>query len=380
MGSFVKNPNSEMRVIIVDFQHLAYNYAFGGAKALTSTLEVNGVPQVIDTTIPAYTIKQLHRWANKGSNPLVVCFDGQNSTRSKKYYFAKLNGINADGTPVGYKEDRQSQSSKFYEGINLTQNFLLNAGVCCLRAENYEADDLVKAAVDRAKEIYPNTPIDIFTGDQDLVPLVDDQVSVFLRSKKLTWAVSKELEKPHYVQLTPANYQDYMETVTDFKNLRVPYNTVLLKKLLRGKKADSIPGIPKLTPTKYNKIVNGLIEDGYNLEELCVYDSPVATICYRGTEEPIPEELIDSTPREQKMIKFSDPPALVNLMQALSNYLNEDELKHVHDTYIGVNLNGAFTGLGNYNRKPAVLKSEIKGYDMVALQQQVAPLKINLPL
>lgn len=378
--SFVPNSQTKQRVIIVDFQHLAYNYAYGGASALSSTLMVNGVPKIVDTTIPAYTIKQLHRWADRGFNPLVVCFDGQGSTRSKKYYFATKNGVNSDGTAVGYKEDRSSQSSKFYEGINLTQNFLLEGGVCCLRAENYEADDLIKAAVDRAKEIYPDLPIDIFTGDQDLLPLVDEQVSVFLRSKKLTWAVTKELEKSHYVQVTPDNYQEYVETLSDFKGLQVPYNTVLLKKLLRGKKADNIPKLPKMTPTRYNKILNSLIEDGYNLSELCVYDAPVSSICYRGTEQPIPEELIESTPREQKMIKFSDPPALNNLLEALSPYLTEDELQHVHDTYIGVNLNGAFTGLGDYNRRPAVLKADIKGYDMVKLQQVVSTLKINLPL
>lgn len=378
--AFTPSETDKRRVVIVDFQHLAYSFAFGGATALSATLQINGVPKIVDTTIPAYSIKMLHRWADKGFNPLVVCFDGQGSTRSKKYYFASKNGVTNDGTAVGYKEDRSSQSSKFYEGINLTQNFLIQGGVCCLRAENYEADDLIKASVDKAKIQYPNLPIDIMTGDQDLVPLVDDQVSVFLRSRKMTWAVSKDLERAHYVQLTPANYQEYMETLTDFKNLNVPYNTVLLKKLLRGKKADNIPAIPKLTPTKYNKILNGLLEDGYNLEELCVYDAPVKTICYRGTEEPIPENMIDSVPKEQKMLKFSDPPALVTLLEALSNYLTEDELQHVHDTYIGINLNGAFTGLGEYSRRPANITADIKGYDMVDLQRQVSVLKINLPL
>lgn len=377
---FKPSETDKRRVIIVDFQHLAYIYAFGGAKALTATLKIDGVPKIVDTTIPAYTIKTLHRWADKGFNPLVVCFDGANSTRSKKYYFASKNGVNDSGEAVGYKSDRKYQSDKFYEGINLTQNFLLNGGVCCLRAENYEADDLIKVAVDKAKEQYPDLPIDVFTGDQDLVPLVDEQVSVYLRSKKLTWAESKELEKPHYVQLRPYNYQEYMESLTDFKNLNVPYNTVLLKKLLRGKKADNIPAIPKMTPTKYNKIVDALIEDGYDLSKMCIYDVPVATICYRGTEEPIPEDLIESTPREQKMIKFSDPVALTKLLDALSPHLTEDELKHVHDTYIGINLNGAFTGLGDYNRRPAVLKADIKGYDMIELQKQLNDLKIKLPL
>ena len=60
--AFEQNLSDKRRIVIVDFLHLAYNYAFGGAKALSSTLEINGVPQVVDTTIPAYTIKTLHRW------------------------------------------------------------------------------------------------------------------------------------------------------------------------------------------------------------------------------------------------------------------------------------------------------------------------------
>ena len=153
-----------------------------------------------------------------------------------------------------------------------------------------------------------------------------------------------------------------------------------MKKLLRGKKADNIPKLPKMTPTRYNKIIDSLFEEGYNLADLCRYDAPVATICYRGTEEPIPEDIVDTVPRENKMIKFSDPIVLNNLLEALSPHLTEDELTHVHDTYIGVNLNGAFTELGDYNRRPAVIKADIKGYDMVQLQKVVSVLKINLPL
>lgn len=63
---FKRDPNDKRRVIIVDFSHMAWSYAFGQATGLTSTLTVNGVPQTVDTTIPAYTIKTLHRWSEGG--------------------------------------------------------------------------------------------------------------------------------------------------------------------------------------------------------------------------------------------------------------------------------------------------------------------------
>ena len=190
---FVRSETDKRRVVIVDVSHLFYKYAFGGAASLSATITVDGVPQVVDTTLPAYTIKQLHRWSNFGFNPLVVCFDGKYGNRSRKAYFAKYNGLRPGAEPVGYKGSRQSQDQRFYDGVNITRNLLVDGGVVCLKADGYEADDLVKAAVDASKAQYPDLPIDVITGDQDLVPLVDDQVSVFLSSRKMTWAEDKSI-------------------------------------------------------------------------------------------------------------------------------------------------------------------------------------------
>lgn len=378
--AFTKSETDKRRVIIVDFSHLAYKYAYGGASALSSTIMVDGQPKRVDTTIPAYTIKQIHRWSNFGYYPTVVCFDGAGCSRSRKAYFAKHNGTTDGAEPIGYKGTRESQDSRFYDGINITMNLLMQGGVCCLRADGYEADDLIKAAVDKSKELYPNLPIDVITGDADLVPLVDDQVSVFLSSRKITWAESKDLEKRNYAQLTPNNYQDYMESLSAYKNLLVPYNTVLLTKLLRGDKSDEIPAYPKFTPTKYNNLIESLIEDGYDLSEICKYETPKGVISYRGTEEPIPEELIESTPKEQKMIKFKEPECLTKLCNILSDYLDEDIVNHVRFIYNGINLNGAFVDLpDNFKRKPAVLTAKIEGYLASNLQQAVSGVQIRLP-
>ena len=371
---------SKQKVIIVDVSHMFYKYAYGGANALSSTIKVDGALQQVDTTLPTYTIKQLHRWSNGGINPLVVCFDGRGCSKSRKAYFTKASG-EYDGSEVGYKGSRSSQDSRFYDGINLTMNLLLEGGVCCLKADGYEADDLIFAAVKKAKKDYPDSEIHVITGDVDLVPLVDDQVSVFLSSRKVTWAREKEDEKLHYIQLTPENYQDYMEGLTNFKNLYVPYNTVLLAKCLRGDKSDDIKGYPKFTPTKYKNLIQSMIDDGVDLANLFRYDEPIATLCYRGTEEPIPEDLIKSTPKEQKMIKFSEPRKLTEMCNVLSNYLDEDIVNYVRFIYNGINLNGAFTGLPDgFNRKPIKVAAEIKGYSHGDLAKSVGRVQINLPV
>ena len=377
---FVRSQTDKRVVVIVDISGLFYKYAFGGASALQATIKVDGVPRVVDTTLPAYTIKQLHRWSNYGFNPLAVCFDGAGANKSRKAYFAKYNGIREGAEPVGYKGTREIQDNRFYEGVNLTRALLQQGGVPVYQAEGYEADDLIKAAVDRAKIQYPDLPIHVITGDQDLIPLVDDQVSVFLASRKTTYAEEPEHERRGYVQLTPRTYDTYVSTLTEFSKLLTPYNTVLLKKLLRGKKADEIPAYPKFTPTKYNKLIESLVADGYDLTTLFRYDAPVATICYRGTEEPIPLDLVDSTPKERKMIKFSEPKVITEMCDLLSHYLDDDIIRHIRFIYNGINLNAAFTGLPEmFMRRPAQLTSSIEPYLASQLQYAVGQVQINLP-
>lgn len=380
MGEFIRDASDQRRVVIVDISGMFYKFAFGGASALSATIMVDGQPKVVDTTLAAYSIKMLHRWSAGGFNPLVVCFDTAGSNRCRKAYFAK-HAAETGTQAVGYKESRSFNDSTFYDGVNITMNLLRNGGVCCLKAENYEADDLIKAAVDKAKEVYPHLPIDIITGDQDLIPLVDDQVSVFISSRRMTWAEEKSIEKRNYVQLRPDNYQAYIETLTEFKNLQMPYNTVLLKKLLRGKKADDVPGFPKFTPTKFNNLVIQMQEDGHDLGDLFRYGTPIKEIVYRGTQEPIPPELIESVPREQKMLKFHDPVELMRICDVLGQYLPDGVIEHVKFIYRGINLNGAFVDVPEtFKRKPAVITAPIEGYLASKLQQAVSVVRINLPV
>ena len=384
---FKRSETDKRRVIIVDVSHLFFKYAYGGATSLSSTIMVDGVPTRVDTTLPTYTIKQIHRWAQGGYNPTVVCFDGKGCSNSRHAYFVQ-NHLRSGN--IDYKAGRDKQDDKFFEGINITMNLLMQGGVCVLKGDGYEADDLIKASVDRCKIDYPDLPIDVITGDVDLVPLVDDQVSVFLSSRKITYATEKSIEKLHYVQLTPDNYQSYMESLSAFKTLLVPYNTVLLSKILRGDKSDKIIPYMKMTPTKYNQLLINMIEAGEDLSTLCYYDNPVETLCYRGTEEPIPLELIESTPKEQKMIKFSDPPCLTRLLEVLSKYYvpnpkneldtMEGFLEHVRIVYNGINVNCAYTGLGDaFNRHPAKVKS-VTTYSAAQLQQVVSCVMITLPI
>ena len=375
---FRKSETDGRRVRIIDVTHMFYKYANGGMPHLSANVMMNGQLVRVDTTLPSGVIKAIHRWSRQGYNPTVVCFDSKGCSRSRKAYFTQHS--EQEEQKSEYKGKRDIQDSRFYEGINLTMNLLLSGGVTVLKADGYEADDLVKAAVDKAKSTYPDLPIDVITGDADLIPLVDDQVSVYIASRKLTWSESSDIEIRHYFQLRPYNYQEYCEGLTAFKSLTVPYNTVLLTKLLRGDKSDNIEGYPKFTPTKYKKLIQKMQEDNVDIANTFLYDAPVKKYVYRGTEEVIPDSLLDATPTEKKAIKYFEPRALTKITEVLSKYLDEDIVKHARFVYNGINLNGAFTDVPErFKRRPIVVK-EVKGYVSGELARAVSVVDINIPI
>lgn len=261
-----KPTSKSNRVLIVDFNHMAHNFSYSGTR-LTRTIKVGNNVETIDTTIANGSIKNIFNWSKGGQFPTIVCFD--RPCPSRKAYFIKEQPQGVDGE---YKGKRESMSGTMFSGVSLAQDLLERGGVPCLYMNNWEADDLIFLAIEKAKELYPNHYIDLVTNDADMLPLVDKQVSVFFRSKKFTWAESKDLEKNRYIQVTPFNFQETVEGLSSFKGMYVPYNSLLLYKILRGDSADGIVSPFKkgtMTPRRLATMVwqmeNGKLKKGYKL-------------------------------------------------------------------------------------------------------------------
>ena len=362
------------RVIIVDFNHMAHTYINSGHR-LSKTVVINGVPQTVDTTVQSGTIKAIHRWSNHGSNPTAVCFDSP--VPARKAYFAKNFDMGVDGDDA-YKGRRVAMSGDLFDAIGMVKDILVSAGVSCYKAHNYEADDLIFACVQRAKKDYPDLPIDVITNDADLLPLVDDQVSVFLRSKKGSWAESKDIEKAHYIQVTPMNYQAVVEDLSSYRKFSIPYNSLLLHKLLRGDSSDNIKSVKKrFPPKKYNALIEELLNKGFDLSKLFRYGE-----CRKSYVSISSGEVVDeSHDKNDLAIKYNDPQELVDMIDVLCWYIDDEEvIAHIKKMYRGMNLNQAYTGLGNISRKPAELKSPISQFNEGVLQSKLVPLDIRLKL
>ena len=379
--SFVRSETDNRRVIIVDYNHLAHTYLHGGAARLTHTVNINGVNHTIDTTIQNYTIKAIFRWANKGQNPTAVCFDSPCACR-KAYIAQQGLGIDTGAGAGEYKGGRSSLDSSVFDSINMTANMLQRAGVCCYKLNNFEADDLVAACVKRAKEQYPDLPIDVICNDADLLPLVDEQVSVFYRSRKYTFAESKDIEKPHYIQVMPSNYQDLIEDMSAYKNLKVPYNTLLLAKLLRGDKSDNIKGHPDIKPKIYKELIS-LMESNPDIDlgNLIRYTEPVPVIYTLDKSRVLTQEEAMKLDRNEYIVEYKGNEQYDKMIEVLSEYLTEDVIEHIKKVYWGINLNTPFTTLGErFNRTPAKIVNDIKGFSAGALQQECSKLNIKLPM
>ena len=358
------------RIVIIDFNHIAHAYSHSSFR-LSERVLINGQLEEVDTTIQTGALKCINRWANRGNNPVAVCFDSP--VPGRKCYYAKAFNMGVD-TDQEYKGGRSKMSNLLYDSITMCESLLKKGGVTCFRAHNYEADDLVFACIQAAKRDYPGVPIDVITNDADLVPLVDETVSVFLRSKKNTWAEDKSIEKAHYIQIRPYNYQEVIQGLSAFSKFYMPYNTVLLHKLLRGDSSDNINGIKKLfPPKKYNAMVSEMQNDGVDIGNIFRYGICIPHYCLRDTRAEVSREFALAN-KEACMVRYDDPMELKAILDVLSRYVGftgkvDEVLGFVEKMYKGMNLNQAYVGMGNISRTPASINKPISGYNFSALRE-----------
>lgn len=258
-----------MRYVIIDYMHLAHRSKY--AQPLSAKVNVNGMPTEIDTTIPNYTIKNIVRYSDLGANKVAVCFEGGETYR--KAYFG---GGSDKGD--GYKGGRVGQNTDFYAGCDLTLRVLLAGGVSCYRKAGFEADDLVASLVASIKLTDTKTPIDVVTNDADLLPLVDEQVSVYKRAS-LEYYEQGCPRLAKYYQVTPRSYSAFLETTSDFKGFYMPYNTMLLNKMLRGDPSDNIQASVKgYGKVKFSALVQQMEADGVDFGQVFRYENDFDTV------------------------------------------------------------------------------------------------------
>lgn len=256
-----------MSIMIIDYQHLAYKTFAPSITPLFKPMMVDGVMKQINTTIPTYTIKSIWNYSGKGSIRCAVTLEGGASSRES--YFESLG--------VEYKAGREKLSPQMRKGIDLAIQLMLDGGVSCYRSAGFESDDQIYTLVRAIKESGYTEPVYIVTNDHDMLPLVDKQVSVYLRSTR-TVSMGASPKLKGYFQVTPESWDDFTYLSTRYgksgqNGYIVPYNSVMLFKMLRGDASDSIKGIKGYGAKKYNKVIQQMLDDDVSFETIFRYEN-----------------------------------------------------------------------------------------------------------
>ena len=403
-------------VWVVDFNHLIHKY-FQGMRAkgvtLTADVAVERVDSmgsvyienvVVDTTVLSAMLKFFaNRLSGAGYNPMVICADSK--IWSRKEYMKDL--LKREGKGGTYKSGRPKLAPDWWSSAELCLNLLKSIGVCVLKKDNYEADDLIAEAVRVAKIQYPNNPICVSTGDLDMVPLVDEQVSVYMYPATQTFAEDGYPELNNYEQITPRSYKRILERKTSVKKLGgfANYNTLLATKIIRGDSSDTIPCMkgffrkPKRLVDLLQKVAEEEEFKEFRYEPCEVYYEHKPTgkrysvLPYQRqldrynapTLASVPfstEGLSETFQASDWFVKIEEPTEKVDQMVSIlqRHGLTDDEGEQFRDRYRAMNLNGAFLFMSNpqHRRKPyRMLEPMEYGADYVIPPMDLALLTVQ---
>lgn len=383
------------RIVLVDLNSIArsaYAIQYGTDLGSYYTLP-SGESGYIKTTMISIVVKFITNLTSNGTQP-VYCF-GDSPIWSRKVYMGslyneKVGGKSAESTE--YKGNRGGADSEFFKGMRIIENILVASGVPVIRQENYEADDLIYAFGMCMYRQYPNYYIDIITGDSDMIPMVNDRISVYYKSKKLTFSEEGHPKRRGYYQITPNSYEDICQDMSKTKGHIIPYNTLLLHKIIRGD-SDNVNILSKdWKPKLYNEFINDYgynwgfqlpysdytskiveIDSGNEVEDLANYQGnkgnlkkvyelednsiDIVVACAKALEYKYNDE-IDAHNQSIDEAEAKSGRVLKSKKRKERLNLRTDLIK---ERYLGMNLNGAFSsemvgGDSSKARKPFLVR------------------------
>ena len=192
-------------LFLIDGNSLAYRAFFALPESIATS---TGMPTNAIFGFASMLVKILTDYGPKAT---VVVWDAGDTGRK-------------DGLPE-YKAQRSSRPDLLKEQWPHLEPLVDAFGYRNLRAEGYEADDVIASIAERAKHAEPPIPVMVVTGDRDAYQLVDDGVRIMTTSRGIT--DTKVYDRDGVIE----RYGIPPELVPDFIGLK-------------GDTSDNIPGVP----------------------------------------------------------------------------------------------------------------------------------------
>ena len=323
-------------LFLIDLSHVIYRYYYtiGFKEGIDYEYKDNQF-KILDNGMYKKIFYFVDKIAQLGQ---VIIFEDSKLVSRNKYF--------EEHFPNGYKDNRHKRNDELKLLKESISQLFRKYKQPAIKKFNYEADDLIKEAVRVAKKSNKYNHIYILTNDFDLAPLIDDEVTLYRRSPRSNTSHAE----PHpyiynYEMISKSNYESYFKTIGMTKDVKVPYNSILLFKMIRGDKSDNIAGVKGVGAKSYNKFIEQMTED--EIQKFKYYDwtieahNKTKNVTYYDYDE-IPLEEIKSDEFE---VRYKEPKELKELALIIKKYFSTEVAKEIIIKYRGMALNLATLNL-----------------------------------
>ena len=338
-------------LFLIDLSHVIYRYYYTiGFKEGVDYEYKDNQFKILDNGMYKKIFYFVDKIAQLGQ---VIIFEDSKLVSRNKYF--------EEYFPNGYKDNRHKRNDELKLLKESISQLFRKYKQPAIKKFNYEADDLIKEAVRVAKKSNKYNHIYILTNDFDLAPLIDDEVTLYRRSPRSNTSHAE----PHpyiynYEMISKSNYESYFKTIGMTKDVKVPYNSILLFKMIRGDKSDNIAGVKGVGAKSYNKFIEQMTED--EIQKFKYYDwtieahNKTKNVTYYDYDE-IPLEEIKSDEFE---VRYKEPKELKELAFIIKKYFSTEVAKEIIIKYRGMALNAAYNfNDSEFDRKPIHLNSKV---------------------
>ncbi|WP_297984951.1 DNA polymerase I [uncultured Campylobacter sp.] len=218
-----------------------------------------------------------------------------------------------------YKANRSEAPKELKEQLPICIDMIERMGLCSLRVEGYEADDIIASFIKNNSQ--DDLQIKVVTHDKDLYQLISPRVSIYSPAKKELYDRDGCYEK----------YGIYPEQVRDFL-------------ALTGDSADNIPGVKGIGDKGAKKLLDefGTIENLYeNLNQ--VRNERTKNLLFDGKESAFISKRLASLydglktpdlqnakfPQNNPLIKIQDILKEYSLNRLLANLRSDEPVKEL---------------------------------------------------
>ena len=251
--------------------------------------------------------------SNYSPTHFVVAFDRSEPTQRHEEY-------------TEYKANRSKAPDELYLQIPIIKKILNTGNLNLVEEAGYEADDII-ATINQQNQ---NTPTQIYSGDFDLLQLLNNHTSVIIPSSKEEFIVTPKSFQEKY-NLTPSQIPDY--------------------KGLSGDNSDNLPGVKGIGPktavqllNKYNNLENiykHVDELPESQKTKMIESQEIAILCKKlatlNFQTPINTNLenykitninIDQIKQEFETIQFKKLTSKLYILQKKFNLTNQKPPTH----------------------------------------------------